>query len=284
MTALRAASSAEQLSPGATIICITYDLLCADLVFTDAELLLRPILLGLATKNAKVISLSLGSLQRLISLQLVPSVSLPPLLQSMAECVRSQGVDIQLRILQTLVGLITGLKHAVGGELLGDALLLCFKLHESKITVVSSTAAATLRQLVMFVSDKVVEEDRRAESAIGRAWETEEVVLPDENRKTVGPSAKDVYSIFEDLCLLCNSEKPKFLKLEFLSKTFGLELIESVLTNYSELFRVVSALHPRFKSHEAELSCESTQNLFFYYNITYVHYSSKPFPTDQYSR
>ena len=38
---------------------------------------------------------------------------------------------------------------------------LCFKLHESGTAVVSSTAAATLRQLVMFVVDKIVEEDRR---------------------------------------------------------------------------------------------------------------------------
>jgi len=38
-----------------------------------------------------------------------------------------------------------------------QALLLCFRLQESRIAVVSSTAAATLRQLVMFVFDKVVD-------------------------------------------------------------------------------------------------------------------------------
>jgi hypothetical protein len=42
-----------------------------------------------------------------------------------------------------------------------QALLLCSKLHESRTAVVSSTAAAALRQLVTFVVDKVVEEDRR---------------------------------------------------------------------------------------------------------------------------
>jgi hypothetical protein len=33
----------------------------------------------------------------------------------------------------------------------------CFKLHESRMAVVSSTEAAVLRQLVMFVVDKAVE-------------------------------------------------------------------------------------------------------------------------------
>ena len=50
---------------------------------------------------------------------------------------------------------------------LSKALLLCFKLQESRIAVVSSTAAATLRQLVMFVVAKVVAEDRMTEQ---RGW------------------------------------------------------------------------------------------------------------------
>ncbi|KAH9018227.1 hypothetical protein EDB83DRAFT_2436942, partial [Lactarius deliciosus] len=39
-------------------------------------------------------------------------------------------------------------------------------------------------------------------------------------------------SIFGDLCLLGNGERPQFLQLEYLHKIFTLELIESVLTNY----------------------------------------------------
>ena len=36
-----------------------------------------------------------------------------------------------------------------------------------------------------------------------------------------------------------NGERRKFLQLEYLPKTFAVELIESVLTNYHELFRKV---------------------------------------------
>lgn len=91
----------------------------------------------------------------------------------------------------------------------------------------------------MFVVDKMVLEDRIAESEEIPASNLTEVQLPDGTTTPLGPSAKDAFSVFEDLCLLANSEKPHFLKLESLHKTFALELIESVLTNYHELFRKV---------------------------------------------
>ena len=106
--------------------------------------------------------------------------------------------------------------------------------------MVSSTAAATLRQLVMFVVDKVVEEDKREAFS-----DVEDMYLPDGTTRALSPSACDAFAVFEDLCLLANSERPHFLKLEFLHKTFALELIESVLTNYHDLFRKVRGpLHP----------------------------------------
>ncbi|EGO23125.1 hypothetical protein SERLADRAFT_439867 [Serpula lacrymans var. lacrymans S7.9] len=187
--------------------------------------LLRPVFMGCATKNSKVVAISLGSLQRLIALKAVPQSAVPLIISTMTDAM-SQGVDIQLRILQTLVSLITNFE-AVSGDLLGD-------LQDSRIAVVSSTAAATLRQLVMFVVDKMVDEDRREnidpESLVS-------TILPDGSTKLLGPYARDAFSVFEDLCLLANAEKPHFLKLDYLHKTFALELIESVLTNYHDLFR-----------------------------------------------
>ena len=99
----------------------------------------------------------------------------------------------------------------------------------------SSTAAATLRQLVMFVVDKMVTEDDAEKIELSLS----EVKLPNGTMKQLGPSALDAFSVFEDLCLLANSEKPHFLKLESLHKTFALELVESVLTNYHVHFRKV---------------------------------------------
>lgn len=74
--------------------------------------------MGCATKNAKVVAISLGSLQRLIALKAVPQSAVPLIINTMSDAM-SQGVDIQLRILQTLVSLITNFPSVHGG-LLGE--------------------------------------------------------------------------------------------------------------------------------------------------------------------
>lgn len=74
--------------------------------------------MGCATKNAKVVAISLGSLHRLISLKAVPHSAVPLIVNTMGDCI-NQGVEIQLRILQTLLSLITNFPF-VHGELLGD--------------------------------------------------------------------------------------------------------------------------------------------------------------------
>lgn len=74
--------------------------------------------MGCATKNTKVVAISLGSLHRLISLKAVPQSAVPVIISTMGDCI-NQGVDIQLRILQTLLSLITNFP-SVHGELLGD--------------------------------------------------------------------------------------------------------------------------------------------------------------------
>ena len=78
----------------------------------------------------------------------------------------------------------------------------------------------------MFVVDKVVEEDRR----ILLANELESITLPDETTQAFCPATYDAFVIFKGLSLLGNDKRPQYLRLEYLHKTFTLELIESVLT------------------------------------------------------
>jgi len=84
---------------------------------------------------------------------------------------------------------VSGLASVVGVPT--DGCVLCFKLHKPRTAVVSSTAAATLRQLFMFVVDKVVE--------------LESITLPDGKTQILGPAVRDALAIFEDLCLIGNS-------------------------------------------------------------------------------
>jgi hypothetical protein len=96
---------------------------------------------------------------------------------------------------------------------------------------VSSTAAATLRQLVMVMFEGVVEEDRETQRARESAQQEADPNAPRP------PSASDAYMVFEDLCLLVNGDPPKSLKLQSLPRTFGLELIESVLSDFWSVFK-----------------------------------------------
>ncbi|KAG8763600.1 hypothetical protein FRC11_000859 [Ceratobasidium sp. 423] len=187
----------------------------------------------------------------------VPQSSIPSIISILSDSV-SQGVDIQLKILQTLLSLLTNFPDIHDG-LLADALLLCFRLQDSRIAVVSSTAAATLRQLVMFIFDKVVVEQKQRSPTDTPEDQppTKLAQFPDGSSANLAPSAYDAFAIFQDLCLLANSERPLCLQLDALPKTFSLELIESVLTNYYELFKSRPELLMLLRHHLSPLLLKS---------------------------
>ncbi|CAE6416233.1 unnamed protein product [Rhizoctonia solani] len=223
----------------------------------QADEVLKPIFMGCATRNSKVVAIAIGSFQRLISMRAVPQSSIPSIISILSDSI-SQGVDIQLKILQTLLSLLTNFPDIHDG-LLADALLLCFRLQDSRIAVVSSTAAATLRQLVMFIFDKVGIEQKQP-STIGNPEDQPPAKIaqfPDGSSGNLAPSAYDAFAIFQDLCLLANSERPLYLQLEALPKTFSLELIESVLTNYYELFKSRPELLMLLRHHLSPLLLKS---------------------------
>ncbi|WWC92223.1 uncharacterized protein L201_007177 [Kwoniella dendrophila CBS 6074] len=224
----------------------------------NADTLLEPITKGCKTKVAKVIGISIAALQRLVALGGVPTDRLPDVLQTLSS-VANQAVEIQLKILQTLLSILT-YNEDVHGEVLGNALLLCFKLQESRVSVVSSTAAATLRQAVMLIFDRLSPPLSASTTATNTETDTISITLPSEPEPTelmISPSALDAYNLFSDLCLLTASSsstgtataggsgfhlwstgekevKPNLIKLSSLHRTFGLELIESILSGYED--------------------------------------------------
>ncbi|GES88442.1 hypothetical protein RCL_jg5346.t1 [Rhizophagus clarus] len=210
---------------------------------------LRPFILACETKHVKLITISIGCLQRLISHHAIPESSVRTVLKTLND-IMSQGVDIQLKILQTVPPLLSNYQ-TLHGDLLAEALLICFRLQDSKIVVVNNTAAATLRQLVINIFDKVQEEDNINDKD-GSIKPTSTVVsVHGEGVIALRPCARDAYYLFQDLCLLTNGENPVYLKLHNLSRTFGLELIESILTNHYRLFKT----HPEFCALLRERVC-----------------------------
>ncbi|KAI8578525.1 hypothetical protein K450DRAFT_272753 [Umbelopsis ramanniana AG] len=205
-----------------------------DLTKTDE--VLRPFLLACETKQVKLVVIAIGCIQKLITFNAIPEQSVNAILKTLND-IMIHGVEIQLKILQTILPLLTNY-HTIHGDVLAEALLICFRLQDSKVVVVNNTAAATLRQLVIHVFDKVAKEDAiLAKGNEHHDLQPRKITISPEETIELYPSAADAYYLFQDLCLLTNGEATQFLRLHHLSRTFGLELIESVLTNHIQLFK-----------------------------------------------
>ncbi|KAG9328567.1 hypothetical protein JZ751_012971, partial [Albula glossodonta] len=133
------------------------------------------------------------------------------------------------------------------------AIVLCFRLHFTKDNITNNTAAATVRQVVTVVFERMVAEDERYKGIV----EQPPAVQGNSNRRSIStlrPSAKDAYMLFQvppktpapvpldddvtqDLCQLVNADAPYWLVgMTEMTRTFGLELLESVLNDFPGVF------------------------------------------------
>ncbi|KAI8820484.1 uncharacterized protein EV422DRAFT_567906 [Fimicolochytrium jonesii] len=197
------------------------DYVAVELAKTDDAL--KPFIMSCETKNPKLVHIAVPCLQRLITHQAIPEESIGLVLRTLSDLL-SSGVDMQLKILQTIIPLLTNYK-SIHGSLVADALLLCFRLQETKSPIVNNTAAATVRQMITLVFDKVASENLAA------GVQATPVDAP------LSESGKDACMLFKDLCLLTGGESAAFLSLQSLPKTFGLELLEAVIVHHPRLFR-----------------------------------------------
>ncbi|KAG5994320.1 hypothetical protein E4U52_001273 [Claviceps spartinae] len=190
----------------------------------------NPFIIACGTKNPKFTSIAIVCLQRLIVARALPEAKLDQVLEALMQA-SSAGMDVQLKILQALPSLLQNYSSQVQGDLLVTALNICFILQSSKNAIVNNTSAATLQQLVVSVFDKVVLEDKNGSdsSIAGEAPSADGSIQ-------LHAAALDAYRIFNDLCLMTEGQRPEFLRFSNLPQTFGLELIESVITNHATVF------------------------------------------------
>ncbi|KAK3349862.1 hypothetical protein B0T25DRAFT_582706 [Lasiosphaeria hispida] len=190
----------------------------------------NPFIIACGTKNAKFTGIAIVCLQRLIVSRALPRTKLSQVLEALQQAT-SAGLDVQLKILQALPSLLSNYATDVKGELLVTALNTCFILQSSKNAIVNNTSAATLQQLVVSVFDKIVSEDKSGIdfSPVGEA-PIQDGTVP------LRSAAMDAYRVFNDICLMTENQRPEYLRFSGLPQTFGLELIESVLTNHAAIF------------------------------------------------
>ncbi|KAI7811623.1 protein MON2 homolog isoform X1 [Triplophysa rosa] len=193
----------------------------------------QPFLMGCGTKEPKITQLCLASIQRLMSHEVVSEAAAGNIINMLWQLMEN-GLE-ELKLLQTVLVLLTT-NTVVHDEVLSKAIVLCFRLHFTKDNITNNTAAATVRQVVTVVFERMVAEDERFKGLA----EEPPAVQGNSNRRSVStlrPSAKDAYMLFQDLCQLVNADAPYWLVgMTEMTRTFGLELLESVLNDFPEVF------------------------------------------------
>ncbi|KAI1498324.1 endosomal peripheral membrane protein [Biscogniauxia marginata] len=191
----------------------------------------NPFVIACGTRNSKFTGIAIVCLSRLILVSALPRSKLSPVLEALREAT-SAGLDVQLKILQALPTLLQNYATDIKGDLLVTALNICFVLQTSKNGVVNHTSAATLQQLVMTVFEKVTAEDKSAtdDGFVGDA------PTSDSESVELRAAALDAYRVFKDICLMTENNRPEYLRFTGLPQTFGLELVESVLSQHATIF------------------------------------------------
>lgn len=168
----------------------------------------------------------------------------------------------EVKVLQTVTLLLTT-NNIVHGETLAKTLVLCFRLHFTKDSTTINTAGATVRQLVSLVFERVISEDQEADSAT--ATEQPEINI-EELKTSLGQAPKglklcaaDAFLLFQDLVQLVNADQPYWLLgMTEMTRTFGLELLETVLATFPSVFYN----HPEFSFLLKERVCALVIKLF----------------------
>ncbi|KAJ1971709.1 Endocytosis and vacuole integrity protein, partial [Dimargaris xerosporica] len=204
---------------------------------------IRPFALACGTKQAKLVTIAMGCVQRLVTNAAVSDASIPTILTMLGD-VAALGVEIQLKILQILLPLLSNYTN-IHDQMLAQALQLCFRLHDSKIVVVNNTAAATLRQLVILVFERVAKLPAPSPVTSPSSPEASSETSVSPPNSTV----LDAVNVFTDLCLLTGDTSPTFIQISSLARTFGLELLESILTYHYSVFHTHLALATLLKKH-----------------------------------
>ncbi|KAJ2559107.1 Endocytosis and vacuole integrity protein [Coemansia sp. RSA 1933] len=195
-----------------------------------SEQVVRPFVLACKTNNQKLVAAAVQCMQLLISHQAISQGSIRESLNTL-NAVLGFGVDIQVKVLQMVLPLVSRYADDVYGETLVEAFHLCIALQRSKDPIVSNTAIAMLRQIVVSVFDRVVTEDQN----LGKDDEDGTQTRDTSEQDMIRRYAKDAFFVLQDLCLLAAESEPIFIRDGQLDKGLVLELLESVLVNHAHV-------------------------------------------------
>uniref|UniRef100_A0A1I7XFC8 Protein MON2 homolog n=1 Tax=Heterorhabditis bacteriophora TaxID=37862 RepID=A0A1I7XFC8_HETBA len=201
---------------------------------TASSELLHPLALACATRQTKLVQIALQSIQRLVQHRILEASCAGVVVSELWGLVEAECEE--LRVLQTVPPLVSA-DLLVSGNSLAKCIVMCFRLHFAKDPVVINAASAAVRQLVGCVFERVIQEDGIFSGELTVVAPSGGRPSPRSAPPTLRPCAADAYMLFRDLCLLINAKPSVWLVgIHEMTRTLGLELIESLLKSYPGVF------------------------------------------------
>eukprot|EP01018_Ginkgo_biloba_P023241 Gb_33881 [translate_table: standard] len=227
--------------------------------------ILRIFLLACEVKTVKLSVIGLSCLQKLIAHDAVAPTALREILITLKEHAEMNDESVQLKTLQTLLIIFQSRLHPEDEENMAIGLGISLRLLENSRCVdsVHNTAAATLRQAVALIFDHVISAESLPVSKIGsnrhlsrttsvsgdvsRSISTAKPLdsdivfgIPSSSKESLTQAGKLGLRLFEDLTALAAGGSATWLRVTALQRTFALDILEFVLSNYVSVFRTLA--------------------------------------------
>ncbi|KAK9811035.1 hypothetical protein WJX73_008056 [Symbiochloris irregularis] len=244
---------------------------------------LKPFLMACESKNPKLASIALMSLQKLLASGIVPLEDMLTIIKALEQVEKLRDDVVQLKILQTALSLMQARALAENEAAVASVLGLCFRLlsDAKNSDSVVNTAAATVRQAVTLVFEHVLSEgqshkqitgSRRPSSASGDGAAGEASVGDRPRRLSKLGSgllaeqgaANAALKLLDELCMMATASSEamlRWLRAPTLPRYFVLDLLDFVLTNTADVFRTVPAFEHTLLVRICQLLVTQLQNL-----------------------
>ncbi|KAI3894720.1 hypothetical protein MKX03_033369 [Papaver bracteatum] len=226
--------------------------------------ILKIFLMACEVKTVKMSTIGLSCLQKLISHDAVAPSALKEILSTLKDHAEMADDIVQLKTLQTILIIFQSRLHPENEDNMAQALGICLLLLENNRSSdsVRNTAAATFRQAVALIFDHVIAAESlpagkagagshssRSNSVTGdlsrsinRAESLENDFAsggPLPVRDSLTKAGKIGLRLLEDLTALAAGGSATWLRINSLQRTFVLDILEFILSNYVAIFRTL---------------------------------------------
>ena len=228
-------------------------------IFNATNQILYPLVQGCETKDGKVVKLCLALMQRLIVHKVLDFRGARYVTDTLWMLMEA-GIE-EVKILQTLTLLLTS-SYVVQNETLAKCLVICLRLNFTKDPTTNTIAGATVRQLVPVVLERVEQASSdalRSQHCYEEPGKVVQALTKNIFPPGTNPFIVDAYLLIQDIVLLVGADQPKWLiGIVEMTRTFGLELLESLLSKFPQVFHT----HQQFKLLLKERVCSLVIKLF----------------------